>query len=259
MLEVSPRPECAQVFTAMGVEALARRAVLDHTQSSMVLYRRLMPLQLEAGRMLRDVSRGTPACPGMQYSSALGVLKVTPRGTIQCFLRRAARQSSLYEIGGEELKDWQEGIPFMPPQSVIASKKVFTKMVPDDVNPWLEVVRFRFGLPAAETDLKTMSSWLVTNHTEMTRLARRGKTETGMDLFRSLIQICGASPTWCRPSATEVSTFKVTQGRILLLAVLGALDALSGDATDDRQLPAAANLSTTLSREDQRVSKNWCV
>ena len=255
--EVHPRPVCAQVFTAMGVEALARRSVLDYTQSSMVLYRRLMPLQLQAGRMLRAASRGTPACPGMQYSNVNGALKVTPRGTIQCFLRRAARQSSLYEIGGEELKDWQEGMPFMPAQSVIQYRKMFTKMVPGDVEAWLDVVRYRFGRDAAETDLKTVSSWLVTNCTELTKLARRGKSETGMDLFRSLIQVCGASPTWCRP--TEVSTFKVTKGRTLLLAVLGALDALSADAMDDRQLPAAANLSTTLSKEDQRVSENWCV
>ena len=190
---------------------------------------------------------------------------MTPRGTIQCFLRRAARQSSLYEIGGEELKDWQEGMPFMPAQSVIAYRKVFTKMVPPDVEAWLEVVRFRFGLAAAETDLKMVSAWLVTNCNEMTYLARHGKSERGKDLFKSLIQVCGASPTWCRPIVTEESrlqadsSIKVTKGRILLLAVLGALDALSGDATDDRQLPAAANLSTTLSKEDQRVSENWYV
>ena len=142
----------------MGVEALARKAVLDYTQSSMVLYRRLMPLQLEAGRMLRVLCQGSPSYPGMQYSNAMGALKVIPRGTIQFFLRRAARQASMYEIGGEELKEWQEGIPFMPPQSLFGPRKEFLLMVPGDVEAWLNAVQVRYGPDAALTDLSTVSS-----------------------------------------------------------------------------------------------------
>ena len=235
----------------MGVEAIARKATLNHSQSSMVAYRRLMPLQFEAGCMLRSFSDGTPSYPRMLYSNAQQKFRVIPRALSQSFLRDAVRRCKSYEIRGKEVKDWQAGLPFMASQHcVVEEQDLFKLMDKDDVDDWLEVVRETQGTKAVAADRRCLETWRSTNKAEFVRLEHNGRSSCGRDLLTALSAICG-NPMFCSPVADEPSLM-LTKGRLLLLCILGAINALSEKATDDT-LPRSHEEHTNLSNDDQSV------
>ena len=211
----------------------------------------MMPLQFEAGRMLRSFSDGTPSYPRMTYSNAQQKFSVIPRALLQSFLRDAVRRCKSYEIRGKVVKDWQAGLPFMASQpSVVAEHDLFQVMDGDDVEEWLAVVRETQGTKAVAADRYCLETWRSSNKAEFMKLERYGRSTCGRELLTALTAICG-NPTWCSPVADE-APLTLTNGRLLILCILGALNALSEKATEDT-LSRSHEEHTTLSNDDELV------
>ena len=241
----------------MGMEAIARRAQLNFGQSDMLLYRRLMPLQFEAGRMLRARSGGLACYPHLMPSKVQGQFQRRPRAQVLQHLRGAARRSQTFLIGGAELHDWQDGFPFLSPTGMtVLVKEPMQLMGEADKKRWVQeaISKSKAAMDDnGEADGQTLESWSTSNRKLLVSLARQGKSYTGAQLFRALKELCGSELLWCSPDAdalTHIATMK--PGRRLLLTVLGALNLLSPNATDDRHTPSA-DLYTSLTYEDIRV------
>ena len=237
----------------MGMEAIARRAQLNFGQSDMLLYRRLMPLQFEAGRMLRARSEGLACYPHLMPSK----FQRRPRVQVLQHLRGAARRSQTFLIGGAHLHDWQDGFPFLSPIGItVLVKETMLLMSEEDKKRWVKEAISKSKAAVhdnGEADGQTLESWLTSNRKLLVSLARHGRSYTGAQLFRTLKELCGSELLWCSPDAdvlTHLPTMK--PGRRFLLTVLGALNLLSPNATDDRHTPSA-DLYTSLTYEDIRV------
>ena len=246
-----------QVFAAMGMEAIARRAQLNFTQSDMQLYRRLMPLQFEAGRMLRSRSEGMACYPQLRRATEGHHFQRIPRSKLLAHLRRAARRCKVHLLAGDDLHDWQDGFPFLSPTGMdLIVQNRLQVMVEEEEKRWVKEAMSRSKqseLDGGQADRATLRSWLESNRKTFVKMARSGGSENGAQLFRDLKGFCGSPLLWCSPEPTKLKSLAMlTPGRILLLTILGALNALSADATDD-SMTMYGHLHTSLTEEDERV------